>query len=148
MALDPVTAVVDLVNGVGSKLIDLMFPDKIKQASERASAELALYQAQADTDLKAQQVSLSAILAEAQSPDPWTSRARPSFLYVMYLMILMAVPMGFLAAFRPDIANNVAQGLKMWLAAIPDALWALFGTGYLGYTAAHSYDKKKKLEAQ
>jgi len=37
------------------------------------------------------QVSLSAILAEANSADPWTSRARPTFLYVIYGIILLCV---------------------------------------------------------
>jgi hypothetical protein len=31
---------------------------------------------------------MAAVLAEAESPDPWTSRARPSFLYVMYVLLL------------------------------------------------------------
>ena len=148
MAFDPVTAVVDLVNGVGSKLIDRLFPDKIAQASERAAAELALLQVQNDKELKEMTAGMAAIVAEAQSTDPWTSRARPSFLYVMYIIILAALPMGILAAFRPDVALNIANGFKFGLAAIPDAMWALFGTGYLGYVASRSYDKKKILETK
>ena len=146
MALDPVTAVIDLANGVGSKLIDRLFPDKIAQATERAQAELALVQVQNDQDVKLLTASLSAIITEAQSNDPWTSRARPSFLYVMYIIILTAIPMGLLASFRPDTAAQVAQGFKAWLAAIPDSMWVLFGTGYLGYVTAKSYDRKKELE--
>ena len=61
------------------------------------------------------QVQLSAIVAEATSPDPWTSRARPSFLYVMYLMILLAVPMGVVAAFRPETAGAIARGMNAYL---------------------------------
>jgi len=37
------------------------------------------------------QISLSAIMAEANSHDPWTSRARPTFLYVIYGVILLSV---------------------------------------------------------
>lgn len=143
MALDPVTAILDLANGVGSKIIDKLWPDKDKQAAERASAQLALIQVQNDQEIKMMQASLSAIVAEAQSADPWTSRARPSFMYVIYIMILMGIPMGLLAAFRPDIANAVAQGLKMWLSAIPDSLWTLFGVGYVGYTGARMIEKAK-----
>lgn len=142
MALDPITAVLDLANGVGSKLIDKLWPDKTAQAAERASAELALFQVQSDADIQQQKQQLSGILAEAQSTDPWTSRARPSFMYVIYVMILMSIPMGFLAAYNPLIATNVILGMKQWLAAIPDSLYTLFGVGYLGYTTAHSYDKK------
>lgn len=148
MSLDPVTAVIDLVNGVGSKLVDKLFPDKIAQAQERAKAEFELAQLTFDSDIKLYQTQLSAVIAEAQSADPWTSRARPSFLYVMYVMILVALPMGLLSAFSPDTAARIANGMKLWLAAIPDPLWALFGAGYLGYVTAKSYDNKKKLESQ
>ena len=143
MALDPVTAVVDLVNGVGAKLIERLFPDKIAQANDRARAELAVLQVAQDGEIRATQAQLSAIIAEAQSADPWTSRARPSFLYVIYIMILIAIPMGLLSAFRPEMAVAVAAGMKAWLTAIPDSLYALFGAGYLGYTGARSVEKAK-----
>lgn len=147
MALDPVTAVVDLVNGIGGKLVDRLFPDKIGQAAERSRAEFELTQLTFDSDIKLYQTQLSAIIAEAQSADPWTSRARPSFLYVIYVMILVSLPMGLLSAYSPDIAARISNGMKMWLAAIPDPLWALFGAGYLGYVTAKSYDNTKKLQA-
>jgi hypothetical protein len=143
MALDPLTAVLDLANGVGSKLIDKIWPDKTAQAAERAQAELALLQVQNDQDVKVMTASLSAIIAEAQSTDPWTSRARPSFMYVIYVLILAGIPIGILAAFRPDIANNIASGLNLWLRAIPDSLYTLFGVGYLGYTGARTIEKSK-----
>lgn len=128
---------------LGSKLIDKMFPDKEKHASERAQAELALLQAQQDGTFRETAQQLSAILAEAQSPDPWTSRARPSFLYVMYVMLLAAIPMGFLSAFNPALAEAVANGMKMWLGAIPEDLYTLFGVGYLGYAGARTWEKRK-----
>lgn len=143
MALDPITAVLDLANGVGSKIIDKIWPDKTAQAAERAQAELALLQVQNDQEIKEMTAGLSAVIAEAQSADPWTSRARPSFMYVIYVMILMGIPMGLLAAFKPEMANAVAQGLKMWLSAIPDSLWTLFGVGYVGYTGARMVEKAK-----
>lgn len=145
MALDPITAVVDLINGAGSKLIDRLFPDKLEQANDRARAELALAQVLQDGDIKLMQTQMSAIIAEANSTDPWTSRARPSFLYVIYVLILSALPMGILSAFRPDLAGQVALGMKAWLAAIPDSLWTVFGIGYTGYVAAKSYDNKQRL---
>lgn len=125
----------------GGKLIDKLFPDKIAQEKERNAANLALMQMTQSGDIEELKVSLSAIIAEAQSPDPWTSRARPSFMYVIYIMILSALPMGVLAAFYPEHAAAIAEGTKAWLRAIPDSLYALFGAGYLGYSAARSFDK-------
>ena len=128
---------------LGKSLIDKIFPDKEKMAAERAQAELALLQLQQDGKLRELGVQMSAILAEAQSPDPWTSRARPSFLYVIYIVILLGVPMGFLGAFKPEVAAAVADGFGKWLWAVPDSLWALFGAGYLGYTGARMWEKGK-----
>ena len=89
---------------------------------------------------------LSAIVAEAGSADAWTSRARPSFLYVMYAIILWAIPMGVIAAVQPQTAKDVAAGMSAYLNAIPESMWTLFGTGYLGYTAARSWGKAKGFE--
>ena len=135
MSFDPLTAAMDL----GGKIIDKIWQDP----AQRDQAKLELLKMQQSGELDAIKVQMSAILAEAQSSDPWTSRARPSFLYVMYIMILAAIPMGILSAFNPDLAVKIADGLKAWLAAIPEALWAVFGIGYTGYTVARSaWDKK------
>jgi len=135
MSFDPLTAAMDL----GGKIIDKIWQDP----AQRDQAKLELLKMQQSGELDAIKVQMSAILAEAQSSDPWTSRARPSFLYVMYIMILAAIPMGILSAFNPDIAVKIADGLKAWLAAIPNELWAVFGIGYTGYTVARSaWDKK------
>ena len=91
-------------------------------------------------------VQMQAIIAEAQSPDPWTSRARPSFLYVMYTLILWAVPMGLIAAADPKLALGIGNGMTSYLRGLPEELYALFGTGYLGYTAARTWGKVKGVE--
>ncbi len=85
-------------------------------------------------------------MTEPTPPDPWTTRARPTFLYVIYLMILWAIPMSLIAAIRPDIAQRMTTGIAAYLAAIPDSMWTLFATGYLGYTAARSWGKSKGVE--
>ncbi len=128
---------------IGKGLIDRLFPDKTAQERERAAAELELLKMQQDGAFREAQQQMSAILAEAQSADPWTSRARPTFLYVVYVMILMAIPMGFVAAWRPELAQAVAAGMKAWLDAIPEDMWMLFGVGYLGYTGARMWEKGK-----
>jgi hypothetical protein len=92
------------------------------------------------------QTRLSPIIAEADSPDRWTSRARPSFLCVMYAMILWAVPMGIIAAFRPEAAVAIATGMNAYLNGLPEPLYALFGTGYLGYTVARQWGKRAGAE--
>ena len=85
-------------------------------------------------------------MSEPSPPtDAWASRARPAFLYVMYLVILAALPMGVVAGIAPAVAANIAGGIRAYLAAIPEPLWALFGTGYLGYTVVRSFDKAKGL---
>ena len=135
MSFDPLTAILN----VGGKIIDKLIPDPI----EKAKAAIELQKMAQEGKLSEIQIQMSAILAEAQSSDPWTSRARPSFLYVMYALILFAIPMGVLSAFRPEVAIQIANGMKAWLAAIPDSLWAVFGVGYTGYTVARSaWDKK------
>lgn len=125
-----------------AKLIDKIIPDP--QARDRAKLELLKLEGSHEMEqLKTQ---LSAIVAEAQSADPWTSRARPSFLYVMYALLLWAIPMGLIAASRPDMADAIARGMNAYLSGIPEPLYALFGTGYLGYTAARSWGKAKGID--
>jgi len=136
MSFDPLSAALD----VGGKLIDKLIPDP----AAKAKAKLDLMTLAQNGELQELETRMSAILAEANSSDPWTSRARPSFLYVIYLMILAAIPMGFLTAFSPETALAVTEGMKDWLAAIPDSMWTLFGAGYLGYAGARSLDKRVK----
>ena len=125
---------------IGASLIDSLYTSD----SERAEAKLKLATLQQQGKLETLQTRMSAILAEANSKDPWTSRARPSFMYVMYIMILTAIPMGILSAFQPEIAERIATGMKMWLDAIPESMWALFGVGYTGYAVSRTYDKHSK----
>ncbi len=128
--------------GPVTKIIDKVIPDK--QARDRAKLELL--KLEGSQELEEVRVQISAILAEAQSNDPWTSRARPSFLYVMYLLLLWSIPMGLTAAFRPDAARDIAGGMNAYLAGIPEPLYALFGTGYLGYTVARQWGKIRGVE--
>jgi len=82
----------------------------------------------------------------AARDDPWTRRARPGFLYVIYALLLWAIPVGLLAAFSPASAAAVARATAAYLHAIPEPLYALFGTGYLGYTLARTWGKARGLE--
>ena len=134
--------IIESILGPLASIIDKVIPDKA--ARERAKIELIKLEGTQELEgIKAQ---LSAIVAEAGSPDPWTSRARPSFLYVMYVLLLWSIPMGLIAAVNPAMAQGIAKGMTTYLAGIPEELYALFGTGYLGYTAARQWGKAKGTE--
>ena len=123
--------------GPVTSLIDKVIPDK----KARDQAKLELLQLQGTQELAEIQARLSAIVDEANSHDPWTSRARPSFLYVIYVLLLWSLPMGLMAAFSPQTAKQIAEGINAYLSGLPEPLYALFGTGYLGYTAARQWGK-------
>lgn len=134
--------VLDAILGPMTRVIDKVIPDP--DARERAKLELLRLEGTQEIEqMKAQ---LSAILSEAQSKDPWTSRARPSFLYVMYVLLLFSIPMGFISAWNKDVAARIVEGMTGYLQAIPEPLYVLFGTGYLGYTAARQWGKHKGIE--
>ena len=80
-----------------------------------------------------------------RAPQTFTSRytamARPTFLYVMDAMILWAIPLGVLAALRPAAARAMTEAMTAYFSALPEPLYALFATAYLGYTAARQWGK-------
>jgi len=122
-----------------TSLIDKIIPDP----RARDEAKLKLLQLQGTQEMEQVKTQISAIMAEAQSTDPWTSRARPSFLYVMYALLLWSIPMGLIAAAQPQMAHDIATGMNAYLNGLPEPLYALFGTGYLGYTVARQWGKAK-----
>jgi hypothetical protein len=71
------------------------------------------------------------IRAEAATGDKYTSRARPTFLYLIYV-ILMCNYIVFPLLNRPVLT-------------FPESLFWLFGSGYLGYSGARSWDKYSKV---
>ena len=129
--------IIDSLIGPIASIIDKIIPDP--RARERAKLELL--KLEGTQEMENVSARLSAIVAEAGSTDPWTSRARPSFLYVMYVLLLFALPMGVLSAFNPQAATDIASGMNAYLGGLPEPLYALFGTGYLGYTAARQWGK-------
>ena len=135
-------ALIDSLIGPIASIIDKIIPDK----EARAKAKIELLALEGSHELKQIEARLSAIVAEANSKDPWTSRARPSFLYVMYAMILFGLPMGVLAAFSPQTSQDIGNGITSYLRGLPEELYALFGTGYLGYTAARQWGKAKGVD--
>lgn len=136
-------SLIESLIGPIASIIDKIIPDK----EARAKAKLELLALEGTHELKQIEARLSAIVAEASSRDSWTSRARPSFLYVMYTLMLFALPMGVISAFDAQAAQNVSAGMTAYLRALPEELYALFGTGYLGYTAARQWGKVKGVDS-
>ena len=124
-------------------LLDKVLPDQQK----KQEAKIALVEMEQNGEFREQENAMRMIVAEAQSEDKWTSRARPSFLYVVYILLLSSIPFSVLFAFNPEAAKDVVEGFKMWLAAIPDELYTTMTVGYLGYTVSREYGKKEKLKA-
>lgn len=133
--IDPIT--ISGIFGIGSKIIDKLFPDP----EQKAKAQIELLAMQQRGELDEMKTQLSAIIAEAQSADPWTSRARPSFLYVVYILLLWSIPMGIMTIFRPDAAAAFTAGFRAWMLAIPEPVLTLFGVVMTGYVAGRSWEK-------
>lgn len=125
-----------------ASLIDKIIPEP----KARDAAKLELNKLQGSQEMDVLRTQLSAVLAEAQSADPWTSRAWPSFLYVTYAMLLWAIPMGLIAAVQPEAVANIARGMNAYLNGLTEPLYALFGTGYLGYTVVRQWGISRGLE--
>lgn len=121
------------------KGLDKIFPD----ADKRAEAKIKLAELAERGELTELEKRYEAIVAEATSSDPWTSRARPSFMYVFYLLILLGPVMGIVYAVQPDIASDITTGFQGWFKAIPDEVYLLFGSGYLGYGYYRTREKEK-----
>lgn len=132
-----------LFSGIGTLAKDLRtaFTGKEPLDANKA-AELALKVEELGNEIEKSRISV--MLAEASSADKWTSRARPGFLYLFYLVVAVLVIVApLVGVFNPNAMQqfyvNVAAGFK----AIPDIMWETFGIGYLGYTAARQYGKMK-----
>lgn len=124
---------------VGGKLIDKLFPNP----EDKAKAQLELLRLEQQGELDMVKTQLSAIIAEANSPDPYTSRARPSFLYVVYILLLWSIPMGVMFVVNPAVAERFIEGFKLWLSAIPEPVLTLFGVVMTGYIGGRSWEKVK-----
>jgi Holin of 3TMs, for gene-transfer release len=132
--MDPLS--ISGIIAIGAKIID----------EQKAKAQLELIRTANQGELDVMKTQLSAIVADSQSADPWTSRARPSFLYVVYILLLWSIPMGVLTVYNPEAAANFTAGFKAWLNSIPEAILTLFGTVMLGYVVGRSWEKTKGIK--
>lgn len=121
------------------ELIGKVIPDP----QAKAEAQRKLLEMEQSRELEAEKQRYSAIVAEAGSQDPWTSRARPSFMYVFYaLLIFLVIVLPLIGLAEPTAMTAVLGNIKLGFAAIPEEMWWTFTAGYLGYTTARSYEKK------
>lgn len=128
----------DLTNNI----INKVFPNP----ADQVEAQRKLLELQQSGELQAAQIQMSAILAEAQSSDPWTSRARPAFLYLFYVIMLTTVVIApIIGIFFPTQMDQFFLNVSKGFIAIPGEVWAAFTTGYLGYGALRTVEKAKGI---
>jgi hypothetical protein len=75
-----------------------------------------------------------------KSEDAYVRRARPTFMYLFYAIIL------FNFAIFPILAAAIPAVELFVYPALPSELYWLFGSAFLGYTGFRSYDKRNKLK--
>jgi len=147
MALDPITAIVDLANGVGSKLIERLWPDpaqrdaaKLELAKMVQSGEMA--KLAAETDLAKGQLAIN--LEEAKSTNWFISGGRP------FVMWVCGFAFAYAAVFEP-IARFVAAIFFSYKGAFPvidTALTIQVLFGILGLGGLRTYEKQKGVAAK
>lgn len=122
-----------LSGGVGKLFKDIvgtfkLTPEaKLEFDKELAAHEFELKKIDAELESKLSDIASQNIQAEAKSGDKYTSRARPTFLYLMNI-ILGCNFLLFPLINRPVIV-------------LPKPLFWLFGSCMLGYTGARTWEK-------
>lgn len=64
---------------------------------------------------------------------------------MFYVLLMLCVVGGILGIWWPEGVTTAAQNVANLMAALPEELWWVFGVGYLGYTGARSFDKRRGL---
>lgn len=131
----------EMIVGTVGKILDKVIPDPAQKAQALLEAE----KLRQDGSFRELELAIRAITTEAQSADPWTSRARPTFMYVFYgLIVSLVVIAPALGIAAPDQMSQFFANVKAGFEAIPEALWWTFSAGYLGYTGARTFEKRAK----
>jgi len=125
------------------KLLDKVIPDP----QAKAAAQQKILELQQQGEFKELENRYEAITSEAKSADPFTSRARPSFMYVFYTVILsLTIFAPILGLINADAMHLFFTNVKMGFEAIPDIMWNTFLMGYVGYTLSRTYEKGKGIK--
>lgn len=123
----PLTAIItNLLDRLG-----LTPEQKAQMQQHMIDVQAAADQADRDLDAKLNDIAGQNIRAETQSQS-WIARnARPLFLVGMTMVCFFNIMVPLLG-----------QHWQMQPVEIPGPMFDLFGAGFLGYTAARSFDKK------
>lgn len=123
---------------LGGDLLDRVIPDP--EAKRDAKARLMDLHQQGD--LQKMEARMRVIRTEAQSKDAWTSRARPTFMYVFYTVILSLVLLGpLVGVFAPSAMAIFFENVGAGFQAVPTEMWTVFTAGYLGYGGFRTVEK-------
>lgn len=107
----------------------------VQTPEEKAKALIELRQLEVREIEAIVSATSAAIVAEAQSDDPYVRRSRPTYLYLIYTIL------GFNFILLPVLQFVTQQPIQP--IELPSDLYYLFGAGYLGYVGARSWDKGK-----
>src|SRR5438132_12189492 len=130
MAFDISSLIGSSVGEAFSKIVGCfkVTPDKALEAQTELSKIQFELQGKLQDALTAEiQAAAGNIQADAKSGDKFTQRARPSFMYIVEV-ILLCNYLVFPLLNRPSLA-------------LPEPLFWLFGSAVLGYTGARSWEK-------
>ncbi len=132
----------DPVKGISDLIDQFHLSPEQKAALEQQAQQLELQREQiaAARDQAVTAIQGQNIRAETTSSDAYVRRARPTFLYLMYLCMLFSLIVA------PAISE--AQGHGFQIMQIPDAYLQLFGVAFLGYVGARSWDKKNGTQTK
>lgn len=118
---------------------------KMEQAIEANAHEIQMKEYELtvkalDAETKAIEAASANIRAEAQSGDAYTSRARPTFLYLFYVILAFNY---IILPISQMIKGISIVDLKPII--YPDILWEVFVAGYLGYVGVRTFEKYKSM---
>ena len=123
MSLDPLTAALD----VGKTLLDKFIPDK--DAANKAKSEYELAILNADVESRKDQAAINQ--AEASSSDPFTSRARPTIIYICGLGLIWAYFLSPLLGWFSVVFHWTQQPPEISTEGLTTLLLSILGLGAL-----------------
>jgi hypothetical protein len=128
-----------------SKVVDRVLPKKISQ-EDRIKLEQEFEIELMNNDTKLESYKRDLIRAEAESEDKFVSRARPTFLYIVYIILVfnfIIVPIGNqLITFAALFLDKSSP--EFYTVELPKDLYDLFKIVMLGYIGGRSWEKVKK----
>jgi hypothetical protein len=131
-----------IIGSVGNVLDNLFTTDDEKQKNKIALTQITLAAAQAERELAAdlEKAYLEdakdmrrQLRVELQSQDAFVRRARPTFNYIFYTVLI------FNFIFIP--IYQLITGSSLDVIELPTELWTVFGVGFIGYGYLRTVEK-------